>query len=168
MKLAKAITYLSKVFLFDFSSYSVIYLLAHTKILIFQIIVDPAKTKMSELAQQYENEVDSGINIEMAKQVLREEDQFDKQRFREKIKERHREEKRKSKIAKKAETNDEEGEDAGGDYDSESEASEGPDLSWLPDPDKIYGKQQDGDEEISSANESGENEESEEESIVHR
>lgn len=115
---------------------------------------------MSELAQQYENEVDSGINIEMAKQVLREEDQFDKQRFREKIKERHREEKRKLKVAKKAaETNDE-----GEDYDSESEASEGPDLSWLPDPDKIYGKQQD--EKEISANES-EDEESEE-SIVHR
>lgn len=126
---------------------------------------------MSELARQYENEVDSGINIEMAKQVLREEDQFDKQRFKEKIKERHREEKRKLKIAKKAKANDED-EDAGDDYDNESEASEGPDLSWLPDPDKIYGKQQDGDKEISSTNESeedqSEEDESEEESIVHR
>lgn len=126
---------------------------------------------MSELARQYENEIDSGINIEMAKQVLREEDQFDKQRFREKIKERHREEKRKLKATKKTETNDEEGEDAGEDvgdnYSSESEASEDPDLSWLPDPDKIYGKQQ-NDEEISSeANESEEDKESEE-SIVHR
>lgn len=122
---------------------------------------------MSELARQYENEIDSGINIEMAKQVLREEDQFDKQRFREKIKERHREEKRKLKVAKKAETNDEEDEKAGDNYSSESEASEDPDLSWLPDPDKIYGKQQNEDEEISSANESEEDEESEE-SIVHR
>lgn len=121
---------------------------------------------MSELARQYENEIDSGINIEMAKQILREEDHFDKQRFRKKIKERHREEKRKLKIAKKTEMNDEEGEDAGDDYNSESEASEGPDLSWLPDPDKIYGKQQNEDEEMSSANES-EDEESEE-SIVHR
>lgn len=126
---------------------------------------------MSELARQYENEVDSGINIEMAKQILREEDQFDKQRFREKIKERHREEKRKLKIAKKAETNDEEdkeGEDADDDYGSESEASEGPDLSWLPDPDKIYGKQQDKGKETSSVNKSEENEESEEESVVHK
>lgn len=133
-----------------------------------QELVDSAKMKMSELARQYENEVDSGINIEMAKQILREEDQFDKQRFREKIKERHREEKRKLKITKKAETNDEEGGDTGDDYGSESEASEDPDLSWLPDPDKIYGKQQDRDEEVSSANESEEDEESEEESIVHR
>lgn len=121
---------------------------------------------MSELARQYENEIDSGINIEMAKQVLREEDQFDKQRFREKIKERHREEKRKLKVAKKAKTNDEESEDADDDYSNESEASEGPDLSWLPDPDKIYGKQQDEAEEISSANES--KDEESEESIVHR
>lgn len=133
-----------------------------------QELVDSAKMKMSELARQYENEVDSGINIEMAKQILREEDQFDKQRFREKIKERHREEKRKLKITKKAETNDEEGGDTGDDYGSKSEASEDPDLSWLPDPDKIYGKQQDKDEEVSSANESEEDEESEEESIVHR
>lgn len=131
----------------------------------FQELVDSAKMKMSELARQYENEIDSGINIEMAKQVLREEDQFDKKRFREKVKERHREEKRKLKIAKKTETNDEEGEDASDDHSSESEASEGPDLSWLPDPDKIYGKQQDEDKEVSSANES---EESEEESVVHK
>ncbi|XP_077258464.1 putative ATP-dependent RNA helicase DDX10 [Temnothorax americanus] len=133
-----------------------------------QELVDPTKTKMSELARQYENEVDSGINIEMAKQILREEDQYDKQRFREKIKERHREEKRKLKVAKKGGTNDKGDEDADDDYGSESEAGEGPDISWLPDPDKIYSKQQNQDEEISTANESEEDEESEEESIVHR
>lgn len=134
----------------------------------FKEIIDSAKTKMSELARQYENEVGSGINIEMAKQVLREEDQFDKQRFREKIKEKHREEKRKLKIAKKAETNDKEDEDVEDDHGSESEASEGPDLSWLPDPDKIYGKRQYEDEEASPADKSEEDEESEEESVVHK
>ncbi|KAG5310707.1 DDX10 helicase, partial [Acromyrmex insinuator] len=137
-----------------------------------QELVDSAKIKMSELARQYENEVDSGINIEMAKQVLREEDQFDKQRYREKNKEKRREKKRKLKINKKTETNDEENKDANDDYGIESEASEaseaseGPDLSWLPDPDKIYGKQN-GDEEISSSNESEEDQISEEESITH-
>ncbi|KAG5339580.1 DDX10 helicase, partial [Acromyrmex charruanus] len=135
-----------------------------------QELVDSAKIKMSELARQYENEVDSGINIEMAKQVLREEDQFDKQRYREKNKEKRREKKRKLKILnKKTEMNDEESEDAGDDYGTESEASEAsedPDLSWLPDPDKIYGKQN-GDEEISSSNESEEDQISEEESITH-
>ncbi|XP_011881923.1 PREDICTED: probable ATP-dependent RNA helicase DDX10 [Vollenhovia emeryi] len=130
-----------------------------------QELVDSAKKKMSELAQQYENEVDSGINIEIAKQILREEDQFDKQRFRKKIKERHREEKKKLKHAKKAERNDKD-EDAGEDYNSESEASEGPDLSWLPDPDKIYGKQRDENEEVSSVNESIDEES--DESTVHR
>ncbi|KAL6259541.1 hypothetical protein P5V15_009458 [Pogonomyrmex californicus] len=133
-----------------------------------QELIDSAKMKMSEIARQYENEIDSGINIEMAKQVLREEDQYDKRRFREKVKEKHREEKRKLKAAKKTETNKEEGEDAGDNHDSESETNDGPDLSWLPDPDKIYGKQQSGDEEASIANESEEDEESEEESVFHR
>lgn len=137
-------------------------------------MIDSTKSKMSALAQQYENEVDSGINIEIAKQILREEDQFDKQRFREKIREKHREEKRKLK-ARKMKANDEkekdaslpnEEEDANDDF-SEDESGEGPDISWLPDPDKIYGKQSNTDEEASSANESAENE-SENESTVHR
>lgn len=145
------------------------------KIFVFQELIDSTKTKMSALARQYENEVDSGINIEIAKQILREEDQFDKKRFREKIREKHREEKRKLK-AKKMEANDEEEEDASlpdkiNDVDnddvSEDESSEGPDISWLPDPDKIYGKQRNTDEEASSANEFEENE-SEAESVVHR
>lgn len=138
-------------------------------IFVFQELIDSTKTKMSTLAQQYENEVDSGINIEIAKQILREEDQFDKKRFREKIREKHREEKRKLK-AKKLKVNDEEEKDAslsneevdGNDDISEDESDEGPDISWLPDPDKIYGKQQNTDEEVSSTNES------EEESLVHR
>lgn len=143
------------------------------KIFVFQELIDSTKTKMSTLAQQYENEVDSGINIEIAKQILREEDQFDKKRFREKIREKHREEKRKLK-AKKMKLNHGEEKDAslsneevdGNDDVSEDESGEGPDISWLPDPDKIYGKQQNTDEEASSANES--TNESEEESLVHR
>lgn len=140
-----------------------------------QELIDSTKTKMSALAQQYENEVDSGINIEIAKQILREEDQFDKKRFREKIREKHKEEKRKLK-AKKMKANDEEEKDAsssneeidvGNDDVNEDESDEGPDTSWLPDPDKIYGKQRNTDEEVSSVNESEENE-SEKESVVHR
>lgn len=150
-----------------------------------QELVDSTKTKMSALARQYEDEVESGINIELAKQILREEDQFDKQRFREKIKERHKEEKRKLK-AKKMEENDEEKEGASlfnkADVDNndvsedESSEGEGPDVSWLPDPDKIYGKQQNTNEEASSPSEfeddseedESEEDGSEEESIVHR
>ncbi|XP_012216856.1 probable ATP-dependent RNA helicase DDX10 [Linepithema humile] len=138
-----------------------------------QELIDSAKVKMSELAREYENEVDSGINIEIAKQVLREEDQFDKQRFRAKIREKHKEEKRKLKAAKKAEASeeeedadDEEMENANNDDISDGESSDGPDLSWLPDPDKIYGKQRNTDDEASSASEF--EEKSEEESTVHR
>ncbi|XP_076236770.1 putative ATP-dependent RNA helicase DDX10 [Calliopsis andreniformis] len=109
-------------------------------------VLDPTKVKISELARKYETEVDSGINIELAKQILREEDKFDKQRFREKIKEKHKEEKRKLKASKSKANKDEVSnqEDV-----SESEDS-GPDLAWLPDPDKIYGKQ-DEEEEVSNA-----------------
>ena len=106
-------------------------------------MIDTAKSKASELARQYENEEVSGINIEMAKQVLKEEDQFDKKRFREKIREKHKEEKRKLKAKKKAETEEEPKED---EFGMESDDSYEPDLSWLPDPDKIYGKKEDGDE----------------------
>lgn len=128
-------------------------------------MIDSAKVKVSELGRKYENVVQSGIDIEIAKQILREEDQFDKQRFREKIKERHKEEKRKQKAARREEANIEEA-DSEENADDGSE-SEGPDLSWLPDPDKIYGKQQNTDDEASSGNQS-EDEESEEENVTHR
>lgn len=98
------------------------------------------------------------------------------------MKEKRREEKRKLKALKKADEEDEEqivdvdndvnegmqGESSG------DESSEGPDLSWLPDPDKIYGKQQDSDEEASAGESEndekseGESEGSEEESIARR
>ncbi|XP_014483763.1 PREDICTED: probable ATP-dependent RNA helicase DDX10 [Dinoponera quadriceps] len=133
-----------------------------------QKLVDSARTKMSELARQYENEMDSGINIEMSKQVLREEDRFDKQRHRERVKAMHREEKLKLKAKNmKTETIDkEETEESASDNDvSESESNEGLDMSWLPDPDKIYGEQRDTDEENNdSASELEKDEESEEES----
>lgn len=100
-------------------------------------MLDKAKTKSSRLAREYENNDDKGgIDIEQAKQMLREEDVFDKQLFREKVKAKHREEKRKAKEeAKRAEMEDS----------SSDEASV--DLSWLPDPDKVYGKRENGDSE---------------------
>ncbi|CAK9831361.1 Probable ATP-dependent RNA helicase DDX10 [Anthophora retusa] len=129
-------------------------------------LLDSSKVKISELARQYENADDSGINIEIAKQILREEDKFDKQRYREKVKEKHRAEKRKLKAAKRKvdEDDEDEMEDNAGNYVSESEQSD-VDLSWLPDPDKIYGKLQEKHEKISNASEA---EESEEESKIHR
>ncbi|XP_015600173.1 probable ATP-dependent RNA helicase DDX10 isoform X2 [Cephus cinctus] len=119
--------------------------------------IDPTKSKVSELARQYENEEDSGINIEKAKEILREEDRFDKQRFKDKIKEKHREQKRKLKETKKKVESEEESEDEdagvilgnGSGDESEAESNE-PDLSWLPDPDKIYGKQENSNSDKSS------------------
>jgi ATP-dependent RNA helicase DDX10/DBP4 len=52
--------------------------------------LDHAKEKVSSLAREYEAETRGGIDIEEAKRVLREEDKYDKQRFREKIKAKHR------------------------------------------------------------------------------
>ncbi|CAG9815287.1 unnamed protein product [Phaedon cochleariae] len=51
------------------------------------------KEKKSEMALQYENEDEGGIDIEKAKMVLREEDRFDKQLFKQKVKAKHKEEK---------------------------------------------------------------------------
>lgn len=133
-------------------------------------MIDPTKSKVSEFAKQYENEEASGINIEVAKQVLREEDRFDKQRFREKIKEKHREEKRKLKAQRKAEREAKESEEEEGSGEESGDSYE-PDLSWLPDPDKIYGKQKASDEEHfdsdqqSDQQSDGNDEESKEEQI---
>lgn len=81
----------------------------------------------STLAKEYEeaNE-DGGIDIEMAKQLLREEDKFDKERFKVLVKERKKLKKKKGKDEP------DEQDDFGSDDDSD-----GPDLSWLPDPDKL-------------------------------
>lgn len=98
------------------------------------------KEKRSELAQNYENADEGGIDIEAAKLVLKEEDKFDKERFREKIKAKHKEQKRKIKEQKRKEQEEMD------EFGSESEDEE-PDLSWLPDPDKIYGEKKDDDGE---------------------
>lgn len=132
-------------------------------------LLDPTKVKISELAKQYENEVDSGINIEIAKKILREEDRFDKQLFKEKVKEKHREEKRKlkaskKKIEKKNSDEEEVQESANDDDDGSDSEYSAPDLSWLPDPDKIYGKQQDKETHSDIAD----SEESEKETKIHR
>lgn len=86
------------------------------------------KEKKSQLAIQYEQENSAGINIEMAKIVLEQEDQFDKHLFKTKVKAKHKDVRRKLKAKKKC-INDF----------SEREFEE-PYISWLPDPDKIYGE----------------------------
>ncbi|KAK4881723.1 hypothetical protein RN001_005042 [Aquatica leii] len=103
-----------------------------------EAIVKGSKEKRSELAQAYENENEGGINIEQAKMVLREEDKFDKQLFKEKIKLKHKEQKQKLKEKKRKEKEEE----AMDEFGTDSEDDE-PDLSWLPDPDQVYGKKTD-------------------------
>ncbi|KAL4096403.1 hypothetical protein QTP88_021365 [Uroleucon formosanum] len=125
-----------------------------------EAILDKAKTKVSKIAREYENNSDKGgIDIEQAKQMLREEDVYDKQLFREKVKAKHREEKRKAKEeAKRAEMED---------ASSSDEASV--DLSWLPDPDKVYGKRDNDDSEDDFDSNSGSESEVEDDSSnIHR
>lgn len=97
-----------------------------------ETIDDEKRDVKSQAAKLFLNEDVGGIDLEKAKEVLREEDKFDKIRFREKVKAKHREQKLKLKNKK----NDEGEKD---EFGSQSE-SDGPDLSWLPDPDKLYSK----------------------------
>ncbi|KAM3960106.1 LOW QUALITY PROTEIN: putative ATP-dependent RNA helicase DDX10 [Aphomia sociella] len=110
-----------------------------------EAIQDEKKDVKSELAKQFANENVGGIDIEKAKEVLQEEDKYDKIRFREKVKAKHREQKRKLKNKKKEEDGDKD------DFGSQSE-SDGPDLSWLPDPDKVYDKKMGSDVESNTDN----------------
>lgn len=98
------------------------------------VITNTAKELQSELAREYLEEDEGGIDIEKAKQLLQEEDKFDKKRFKELVKKKHKDIKKKKKQKKeeKKESDEEEGDD----FESGSE----PDLSWLPDYDKINAK----------------------------
>ncbi|XP_030033796.2 probable ATP-dependent RNA helicase DDX10 [Manduca sexta] len=131
------------------------------------VVADEKRDVKSELAKQFVNENVGGIDIEKAKEVLQEEDKYDKIRFREKVKAKHKEQKRKLKNKKK----DEEGEKD--DFGSQSE-SDGPDLSWLPDPDQLYGKKDDTDAASSDGQHDGDSDneqalsESEDDEVYHR
>lgn len=107
--------------------------------------VDTAKQLQSAMAAEYESTgADGGIDIEQAKRLLREEDKFDKERFKLMVKARHKDAKKKTdKAAGEQEQFD--------DFGSDGEVSDGPDMSWLPDPDRIYGpkKSNDGDDDVS-------------------
>ncbi|XP_020715390.1 probable ATP-dependent RNA helicase DDX10 isoform X2 [Ceratitis capitata] len=92
------------------------------------VIIDKRKQLQTAIPEEYENN-DGGINIEVAKKVLLEEDKYDKERFRELVKHRHKKQKKKLKKL----TDDDAHVDS---IDSESDGSV--DLSWLPDPDDLY------------------------------
>lgn len=97
--------------------------------------VDPLNKLKSELAKEYEQSTESGIDIEKARELLREEDKFDKERFKNLMKTKRREKKKKLK-GKDAAEQDEFGSDS-------DDSDAGPDLSWLPDPSKLSGRRND-------------------------
>ncbi|QQP50495.1 RNA helicase, partial [Caligus rogercresseyi] len=100
------------------------------------VVLDNAKSKMSELGQEYEKTRDEcGINVELAKEVLKAEDKFDKKIERAKIKERHREERKRLKELKNKRKKEMKETCSDGDSEEDENA-----LDWLPDPDVIYGK----------------------------
>lgn len=108
------------------------------------------KARTTEEGRQYEAGGGGGINILEATKMMKAEDKIDRKLFREKIKVKHREKKLRGKMLKKKQEDDEEVKVYSG-----SEGSE-PDLSWLPDPDKVYGKEceDESEDEYSSGNES--------------
>lgn len=105
-------------------------------------VINTAKQLQSELAKEYEENEEGGIDLEKAKELLREEDKFDKLRFKELIKQKHRDQKKKllKKKAPESEDDDDEVDEFG------SESDEGPDVSWLPDYNKINGNSKDGED----------------------
>lgn len=106
--------------------------------------------KLSKEGKEYENENAGGIDIEKAKKVLKAEDKFDKKLFREKVKDKHKT--KKIKLKKENKNNEPELKD---DFGTDSESS-GPDVSWLPDPDKVYSKTELSDDESDPNNSSEE------------
>ncbi|XP_033229453.1 probable ATP-dependent RNA helicase DDX10 [Belonocnema kinseyi] len=118
-----------------------------------QEILDPTKSKVSERGREYDQQTGSGINIELAKETLRQEDAFDKELHRKKIRERKREAKRKLKEQRKlaSQEEEEEGEEEG-EKEEESEENEEEDSAdsdgyVMPDPDEIYGKRTESEED---------------------
>ncbi|CAB3254218.1 unnamed protein product [Arctia plantaginis] len=106
-------------------------------------VEDERRDVKSDLAKQVLNEDVAVFESVNFKQFLRDEDKCDVIRFREKVRAKHKAEKLKLKNKKKEEQEEKD------DFGSQSE-SDGPDLSWLPDPDKIYGKKDDSNSDVAS------------------
>ncbi|KFU90972.1 putative ATP-dependent RNA helicase DDX10, partial [Chaetura pelagica] len=104
----------------------------------------------SSLAKAEEADDTTGINLEKAKEILREEDKFDKEEYRKKVKEKHREKRLKEKAARReARNKNAEAEEETVAFLAHSGSEEEFDPSTLPDPDKY----KDSDEEQDSGSE---------------
>ncbi|NWS09928.1 DDX10 helicase, partial [Pachyramphus minor] len=104
----------------------------------------------SSLAKADEEDDATGINLDKAKEILREEDKFDKEEYRKKVKEKHREKRLKEKAARReARNKNTEAEEETVAFLAHSGSEEEFDPSTLPDPDKY----KDSDEEQDSESE---------------
>ncbi|XP_032846667.2 probable ATP-dependent RNA helicase DDX10 [Tyto alba] len=104
----------------------------------------------SSLAKVDEEDDSSGINFDKVKEILREEDKFDKEEYRKKVKEKHREKRLKEKAARReARSKDAQVEEETVAFLAHSGSEEEFDPSTLPDPDKY----KDSDEEQDSESE---------------
>ncbi|XP_014733109.1 PREDICTED: probable ATP-dependent RNA helicase DDX10 [Sturnus vulgaris] len=91
----------------------------------------------SNLAQADEEDDASGINLDKAKEILREEDKFDKEEYRKKVKEKHREKRLKEKAARReARNKNAQAEEETVAFLAHSGSEDEFDPSTLPDPDK--------------------------------
>ncbi|XP_014270548.1 probable ATP-dependent RNA helicase DDX10 [Halyomorpha halys] len=95
-------------------------------------IVSQMKQKVTEVGQGFEASQSPAINLEEAKKTLEEEDVHDRKLYSELGRQKKKERKLKQKGKRKR---DEDVEKDSSDEDSNSE----PDLSWLPNPDDVYG-----------------------------
>ncbi|KFQ40265.1 putative ATP-dependent RNA helicase DDX10, partial [Mesitornis unicolor] len=55
-----------------------------------QLVQQWPPVQKSSLAKEDEEDDASGINLDKAREILREEDKFDKEEYRKKVKEKHR------------------------------------------------------------------------------
>jgi len=108
-------------------------------------VINTAKQLQSEMAKEYQDADEGGIDIEKAKELMREEDIFDRQRFKELVKKKHRDKKKKLKAKKAKESEDEDDDEDVDEFGSDS--GDEPDLSWLPDYDKINAAKNDDNDE---------------------
>ncbi|NXF07655.1 DDX10 helicase, partial [Smithornis capensis] len=102
----------------------------------------------SSLAKADEEDDASGINLDKAKEILREEDKFDKEEYRKKVKEKHREKRLKEKAARReARNKNAQVEEETVAFLAHSGSEEEFDPSTLPDPDKYKDSDEEGDSE---------------------
>jgi len=118
-------------------------------------VSDGLTNKASEVGKDYEKQdsdrIGGGIDIEKAREVLKEEDVHDKKAERARVREKKLEQKRKEKEQRKKKREEkEEGKEGEQEEFEDDDSSDGEsvDLSWLPDPDKVYGKKEEDEKEF--------------------